>query len=133
MKKRILSLILIAVLSFSLFSCGIKSDKDYDDYCYKINKIIKDKDFSKGEVVDGKILLYKDDKIIFEENFEDYDKSYNIKSIRKEENRMFFILNGAVDDEYGIVFLNGDEDGAMDGLASLERIGGNSYKYKTYK
>ncbi len=130
--KRILSLVLVIILSVSLFSCGIKSDKDYDDYCYKINKIIKDKDFSKGEVVDGKILLYKDDKIIFEENFEDYDKSYNIKSIRKEENRMFFILNGAVDDEDGIVFLY-DENNVMDGIASLERIGGNSYKYKTYK
>lgn len=132
MIKKILSLLLFAILSFSLFSCG-KSDKDYDDYCYKINKIIKDKDFTKGEVTDNKILLYEDDEIIFEENFEEYDKSYKIKYIRKEENRMFFILHGAVDDEGGIVFVNGDENGVMDGTASLERIGGNSYKYKTYK
>ena len=131
MKKSLL-LILVAIIFFSLFVCG-KSDKDYDDYCYMINKVIKDKDFTKGEVADNKILLYKDDKKVYEENFEDYDKSYNIKAIRKEENRMFFILNGVVDDEDGIVFINGDEDGVMDGIASLERIGGNSYKYKTYK
>ncbi len=37
----------------------------------------------------------------------------------------------AVDDEKGIMFVNDDSDGILDGIHSLMRMGGNAYSYST--
>ena len=65
-------------------------------------------------------------------NFKEYDKKIKIKSIRKEENRIFYILSGSVDDEEGYVFINSSENSILDGIKNMKRTGGNSYYYKTY-
>ena len=53
-KSLTLALLLICVFTFA--SCGMKSAKDYDLYCYEINKVIKNLDFDKGNIVDFEYL-----------------------------------------------------------------------------
>lgn len=131
---KIISAFLLTLICFLTFtSCGIKSTEDYDLYCNEINKLIKDIDFDKGNIYDSKIVLYNDEAEVFSVEYEDYDGNFKIRYIRKEENKIFFVLNASVDDDDGIVFVNDNTNSLMDGLWSLERINGNSYKYKTYK
>lgn len=132
--KRIIVLLLTWICAFTFASCANKSTQEYDEYCYKINKLIKDIDFDKGNIDDGKIVLYSGETEVYNYEYEDYNAKYKIIYIRKEDNKIFFVLNASVDDDDdGIVFVNDDTNRLMDGLGSLERIGGNSYKYKTYK
>jgi len=130
--KRILTVIILICTLF-LASCGGKSTEEYDLYCYEINKIIKDIDFDKGNIADGKIVLYKDDSEVFNQEYENFDSDFSIEYIRKEGSKIFFVLNASADDDEGIVYVNDSTNGLMDGLVSLERINGNSYKYKTFK
>ena len=131
--RKILTVILFLICVLNFVSCGGKSTEDYDLYCYGINEVIKDIDFDKGDIADGKIVLYKDGLEVFNRDYEEFDSEFNIKYIRKEDNKIFFVLNASVDDDEGIMFVNDDTNGLMDGLGSLERINGNSYKYKTFK
>ena len=131
--RKLLTVVLILICVFTFASCGGKSTEDYDLYCHEINKIIKDIDFDKGDISDGKIVLYNDGSVVFNQDYEKFDNDFNIKYIRKEDNKIFFVLNASLDDDEGIVFVNDDANGLMDGLGSLERINGNSYKYKTFK
>ena len=125
---------MLVVICVSTFvSCGVKSTEEYDLYCYEINKIINDIDFDNGNIFDGKIVLYNDGSEVFNQDYENFNSDFNIKYIRKEDSKIFFVLNASVDDDEGIVFVNDDTNGLMDGLGSLARINGNSYKYKTFK
>ena len=131
--KKLMTVMLVVICVSTFASCGVKSTKDYDLYCYEINKVIKDIDFDKGNIVDGKIVLYNDDLEVFNRDYEQFDSDFNIRYIRKEDGKIFFILNAAVDDEEGIMFVNDDTNSLMDGIGSLERLNGNSYKYKTFQ
>ena len=104
--KKIITFLLVLIVLVTFTSCGNKSIQDYDEYCYKLNQIIKDIDFDKGVIQYGMISLLKDDEIVFETTFAEYDKRYEIKYIRKEDNRIFYVLNGSVDDDDGIVFVS---------------------------
>lgn len=127
--KRILTVIVCLIVALTFASCGAKSTEEYDLYCYEINKIIKDVDFDKGNIADGKIVLYNDGAKVFYQDYEGYNSDFDIEYIRKEEGKIFFVLSTAVDDDEGIVFINDDTNSLMDGLSSLKRINGNSYKY----
>ena len=131
--KKILAIVMFLICALIFVSCGVKSTEEYDLYCYEINKIIKDIDFDNGNITDGKIVLYNDGSEVFNQDYENFNSDFNIKYIRKEDSKIFFVLNASVDDDEGILFVNDDTNGLMDGLGSLERINGNSYKYKTFK
>ena len=131
--KKLMTVILVVICVSTFASCGVKSTEEYDLYCYEINKVIKDIDFDKGDISDGKIVLYNDGSVVFNQDYEKFDSDFNIKYIRKEDSKIFFVLNASLDDDEGLVFVNDDTNGLMDGLGSLERINGNSYKYKTFK
>lgn len=105
----------------------------YNEYCYEINRMIKEIEFEKGDISDGKIILYNDEKEVYNQSYDKFDSKYKIMYIRKDGNKVFFVLNASVDDEEGIVYLNGELGNIMDGLWSLERLSGDSYNYKTYK
>jgi len=136
-KVVIVSVVLTALIGFlskNIFTIFMTESTDkYNEYCYEINKIIKDIDFDKGNIDDGKIVLHNDDMEVFNQDYEKFDSGLNIKYIRKDDDKIFFILNAAVDDEEGIVFVNDDTNSLMDGLGSLERLNGNSYMYKTFQ
>ena len=77
--------------------------------------------------------MYNEGKEVYNQSYENFDSKYKIIYIRKDGNKVFFVLNASVDDEDGIVYLNGENGNIINGLWSLERLGGDSYNYKTYK
>jgi len=103
-----------------------------EQYFRKINEIIKDLDFHSAKAKDGKIILYdKERNPASEIPFEEYDESRKFIYARKSDNIVYFITSGAVDDEWGIMFVNDGSDSMMDGVGSVTRINGNSYEYNT--
>ena len=125
---------LIGLLSKNIFTFFMTDSIDkYNEYCYEINRMIKEIEFEKGDISDGKIILYNDEKEVYNQSYDKFDSKYKIMYIRKDGNKVFFVLNASVDDEDGIVYLNGELGDVMNGLWSLERLGGDSYNYKTYK
>ena len=125
-------LILMIVGAFILVSCGYSSNKNTEDYLYKINSIIKDMDFYTAKADDNKIILYNiEQEIIKEIPFEDYNGNIKFLYARKEESAIYFVISGSVDDEQGIMFVNDNSDGFLDGIKTINRIGGNSYQYST--
>lgn len=109
------------------------SYNELDEYCYNINNILMNYNFNKANLEKNYIALYSDENILINEiEFDFYDENKKILYIRKDENKIFFILNGTVDDEDGILFVNDSSDSMMDGIIKLKRLGGNSYYYSTY-
>ena len=131
--KRILIVLLTVILILTLISCGTKSTEEYDLYCYEINQLIKEIDFDRGTIDDGNLILYNNESEVFNEKYEKYNTNFEIEYIRKEDSKVFFVLSASVDDDEGIVFINDETNNLMDGLVSLERINGNSYRYKTFR
>ncbi len=141
MKKLIFYLPLCALIAVVLFQCSnflIDIVRNYENPVYeqeqyfrKINEIIKDLEFHSAKAKDEKIILYNNNyEPISEIPFEDFDKSIKFISAHKNNNIVYFITGGAVDDEWGIMFVNdGVSDRMMDGVGSATKIGGNSYEY----
>lgn len=125
-------LILLMFVVFIFTSCSLYSDKKTEDYLYKINSLIKDMEFYKAMVADNKITLYNtEQEMIKEIPFEDYDDKIKFIYARKEDSAIYFVISGSVDDEHGIMFVNDDSDVFLDGIKTINRIGGNSYHYST--
>lgn len=120
-----------------LFTCCTgRPDKDTDYYhsFYSVNSAIKDMDFYIARPEKDIIILYNDkDEPINEVQINEYDGKKNFIYARKDGTNIFFVINAAVDDEQGILFVNDGSDSILDGIKSIERIGGNSYKYSTMK
>ena len=132
--KRNICFVLILVISglFLFASCSSSVDKKTENYLYKINSIIKEMDFYTAKATDNKIILYNTKQEIIEEiPFEDYDDNIKFIYARKEDSTVYFVLDGSADDEQGIMFVNDDSDGFLDGIKTINRIGGNSYQYST--
>ncbi len=129
--KKYLLLIFIIILG-CLFGCTKSNVEEINNYCYKINNLIKGYEFYTAKVEQGEIILYDNEfQEIMNINFEEYNPEMPMISIRKENDNIYYITNGAVDDEAGIVFFNSDTNNILDGIKSLKRIGGNSYQYNT--
>ena len=115
------------------------NSKDYinrineeEQYFRKINEIIKDLEFFSAKAKDGKIILYDETRNPTSEiPFEEYDGSHKFIYARKSDDIVYFITGGAVDDEWGIMFVNDGSDSMMDGVGSATKIGGNAYEYDT--
>ena len=135
MKKVIFYLPLCILISVILFqfvgtNINIKNINEQERYFRKINEIIKDLEFHSAKAEDGKIILYNDKyEPIREIPFESYDKSIKYIGAHKEDGVVYFITGGAVDDEWGIMFVNDSSDSMMDGVGSVTKISGNSYEY----
>ena len=101
------------------------------DYYASINQAIKDQDFYTARVGEGQITLYDKNNLIVETmSFDFYGRSMPLVTIRKEFGNLYFVTAGSVDDEYGVVFMN-DSANNLDGITSLERLGGNAFLYST--
>lgn len=131
MRKRLLLILLCVAMLLCLAGCNAGTE-EYEEYFYKINKLIKDEDFCTAKVKPGKIVLYDAQKNpIRELPFESYDKSITLLYVRKEGALIFFVTSAAVDDEQGILFINDESDKVLDGIHSIKRVGSNSYEYDT--
>ncbi len=109
---------------------NIKDINEQEQYFRKINEVIKNLDFCSAKVKDGEIILYDEDqKPTTEIPFAEYDEKQKFIYARKSDDIVYFITGGAVDDEWGIMFVNDGSDSMMDGVGSATRTGGNSYEY----
>lgn len=131
------TLIVAVLLQCSIFLIGNVGNyenpiNEKEQYFKKINEIIKDLEFHSAKAKDGKIILYNNKyEPICEIPFESYDKSIKFIGAHKDDGIVYFITDGSVDDEWGIMFVNDGSDSMMDGVGSATRIGGNSYEYDT--
>lgn len=139
MKKVILILSLCCIVAGLFLGC-YKSNyyekklEREEMYFRTINAIIKDLDFHSAKVEEGKIVLYnKEREIISEIPFAYYNKNIKLIRARKEGSIVYFTTESAVDDEWGIMFVNDDSDKMMDGLNRVTRVGGNSYEFSTMR
>lgn len=131
MRKRLLLILLCVATVLCLAGCNA-GPEEYEEYFYKINKLIQHEDFCTAEVKPGKIVLYDaQNDPIRELPFESYDKSMTLLYARKEGALIFFVTDAAVDDEQGILFINDDSNNMLDGIYSIKRVGRNSYEYDT--
>ena len=131
MKKPVAAILCIALLLVFGFKIFDKPNSAEIEYYTSINRMIKDQDFYTARVSKGQITLYDKNNIIVETmGFDFYDRSIPLVTIRKEFGNLYFVTVGSVDDEYGVVFMN-DSTNNLDGIMSLERIGGNAFLYST--
>ncbi len=136
--KKVIFISLVCALMVFLFSCG-SVDSDVGDqrrieYCREINHLLEMEEFITAKIDEGFITLFDSEREIIKEiALPNYDKSIDIIYIRKENSAIYFITSGAVDDEEGYMFINGDENKIFDGLWSVERVTGNGYAYSTAK
>lgn len=133
-KKMILYLICFVILFLLLINYfGRDNYKEYDEYCYKINNILIDYDFQKACLEENCIVLYDDEDVQIDRmEFNYYNKNLEILYIRKDGNRIYFVLKASLDDEKGILFINDSSNSTMDGIVKLNRLNGNSYMYSSY-
>ena len=136
MKNRMWIAISTVVLAICLTGCysttNHQVEQDTVDYCYQINKLIKDFDFHTAEVTDaGIVLLDKNFDELETVPFDDYQQHIKILGIHKNGEVIFFVLSGSVDDEQGLMFVNDDSNQILDGLNSIDRVGSNYYYYDT--
>ena len=131
--KKIMLLFLSIIICFTIVIYNKYKEyyNDRQEYCYKLNQIIKDYSFFKGEVKNNNIILYDNNNKIITKIKLDGSENVNIKYIRKDDNRIFFVFSGSVDDDNGIVFINDNKNSVLDGIYNLNRLGGNSYWYST--
>lgn len=133
MKINIWNIFVIVVLVVLLFnSCNAYNYEKTEEYLYKVNTMIKDMDFYIAKAYENKIALYNaEQEMIKEIPFKDYDGSIKFIYARRKDCAIYFIISGSVDDEHGIMFVNDDSDGFLDGIKTINRIRGNSYQYNT--
>ena len=89
-----------------------------------------------SEKPDGSFLLHKygkpDQSTMLPEDIADMLHERDLLGLRKSGDDVFFITDGAVDDEWGYV-ITGDDAVCMEGLWQLERVGGSVYRFSTMK
>lgn len=129
-KYSILCFVMSGLFIFS--GCQNNNYSVMEEYCYKINSVIKDVDFHTAKIKGSKIVLYDNKNVeIRQITFEEYEIDKKITVIRKDGAKVYFAISGTVDDEQGIVFINDSSNAVLDGIKSMERLGGNSYRYST--
>lgn len=135
---KFLFLVLVVLAGFLFASCNTdihvneKYHNDQAEYFYQINNLIKDMDFHTAKAHQNKLELYNNKFELIEEiTFEAYDDKIDFIAARKDGANIYFIINGSVDDEAGILFVNDGSDAFLDGVKSIDRLGGNSYYYST--
>jgi len=152
--KRILwFLIILAVFGLTVFLYHnvLYTESKHIEYFTKINGIIKDEDFNYAEIGKNIELMTVEKGTVVSDikkiPFEDYDRLYNLKFVSKandSQNVLLFVQGGAVDDTYGVAFINDDElnkkvrstqaqyvSRYVHGVGELQLIRDNCYKYST--
>lgn len=133
-KRSMLMLLCLSVVFLSGCTAASQRNDSIAEYCYAINQVLKQEDFAFAEVNEESIVLYDADRVPLSViDFALYDNSIHFLSIRKEGNVIYFVTQGAVDDEEGYMFVNGQENSIFDGIWQIERVSGNGYAYSTSK
>lgn len=132
--RKLLLLLCLPFAAMLFFMTDYDHAEANEAYFYQINSVIKDEDFTIAKVEDYKIMLYNAKNELQKEIlFDGYDAGIKQIYIHKEGPVIYFVTGGAVDDEQGVLFINDASNQILDGIASIKRIGGNSYQYSTRK
>ena len=138
MKKILIGALVVLLAVYLVFNFWKVYEKDQknaaNDYFYMIYSLISDIDFSMGTIEHNTVSLYS----INHEIIQRYELPQTGRSVQclgivgdKLHGQIFFIIDGSVDDRSGVVFSD-NEYVYMEGLHSVERLGGNSFYFKTY-
>lgn len=131
----ILTVLIIAVLGVAAlglwFNLGRDNLQAQEEACRGIYTLLREQDFSLAEFEGNGLVLYDKDRNILGQVPLDGAQRKAAAQIIKENGQIRFRLGGMIDDEYGIVFVEGSTVN-MDGFYSLERLSGNSFYYKNY-
>ncbi len=135
MKKRIIVFVFILLLLvlFSIIFQVNNGMKSYNDITYlkDIYTAIGNEEFFVGNVDANTVVLKnREFDVIKKIEFNSKGKIIKTKSILMQNDQVYFILNGSVDDSNGIVFCKSSSIN-MEGLHKLIRIGGNAYYFQT--
>lgn len=133
MKRTFILLVILLMIGCS----SSRIDNDLDNEIVRFSKEIQsysfesirvDKESSKVKAVD---LIGSDDTIVAHLPLPE-TLSNEFYDIRYENDDLYFIQSVAIDDESGIIF---SEDAFinMNGLYRVERIGGHTYSFTTYR
>ena len=129
--SRVLFWTLIGLFLFGIFwfsyNTGDRLYKKYDRYCAPINELIKDVEFFSGGIGEKQIVLcdqnYDVIKVI---PFNGYQKSFHIRQMFRDgvDGVVFFEMGRAVDDSYGIVYINDSQKNKLlDGFDLMDQTG----------
>ena len=104
----------------------VRFSKEIQSYSFESIRVVKES--SKIKAVD---LIGSDDTIVAHLTLPE-TLSSEFYDIRYENDDLYFIQSVAIDDESGIIF---SEDAFinMNGLYRVERIGGHTYSFATYR
>lgn len=129
--KYVTAVLLAGVLLFG--GCAKQTKIANEEAYVKLNSMVKDIDFLTGRIENATLTL-KDSsgKCVFTASVEEELKTIGNIRFHKSGNVIYYVLLGSVDDEDGIMFINGAENGVLGGVKKVERIGGNYYRYSTY-
>lgn len=141
-KRRILALLFIAAVLLILLLCLRTHDLRQKEAnirtwqaAYPALAELPDFDWLSDQE-DGSFLLHKygepDQSAVLPEEIADMLHDRELLGLRKSGNDVYFITSGALDDEWGYV-ITGDEAVCMEGLRTLERVGGSVYRFSTRK
>ena len=136
MKKATMVILLILVVGMLAGGCNgnASPETSAQDYYYEINQLVKDRDFFKAEVCDSEIILYDQNGTALDFiPYGGYQKDDPLRYIRKQDACVYFVRGGAVDDETGVLFVNDDSDGMLEGINHIDRVAGSAYYYDTAK
>ena len=149
----ILIIILVSGFFVFLYHNVLYTESKHIEYFTKINEIIKDEDFNYAAIGnDIKLMTIELGTVVSDVKripFEDYDMLYNLKYMVKandSQNVLLFVQGRALDDSYGIAFINDEELNKkvrstqsqyaaqyVYGIGELQLIRDNCYKYSTMK
>ncbi len=133
MKRTFILLVILLMIGCS----SLQIDNDLDNEIVRFSKEIQsysfesirvDKESSKVKAVD---LIGSDGAVIARRPLPE-TLSNEFYDIRYENDDLYFIQSVAIDDENGIIFSE-DTFINMNGLFRVERIGGHTYSFATYR
>ena len=132
-KACIVVVVIIAIVGIYVMLKPSEPYKREEEYFRGIYSVIKDRSFDNGKFDNGELVLYNSSFDVLERISVTENQSHKLVRIIKDADaeQIYFIMGGAVDDQYGIVFTKGSSIN-MDGIHSLKRISGNSYYYASF-
>lgn len=126
-----LFLTIVILVIFALTSAKTNIKKK-EEQCRSIYTEIQEEAFHTGKWTDNTLLLYDNNFREIEQLSVKYNSGKEPVKIVNEFNQIRFVLGGAVDDEYGVIFVKGTTLN-MSGIYLAKRLSGNSYYYETWE
>jgi hypothetical protein len=127
--------LIFCLFFISCYTFKVKLTPDEHTTIWELVKLLREQEFVTAKFYDGSILKLRDSKrkdigvLNIPEEILKMKYFKKIMYIRKNENRLYFILNGWGGDESGILYAPGNI--SMSGIMVLQKIEGTLFYFKT--